>query len=925
MRCKMKKLALPITVAVAFFLVACGDTVENVYQTGLEVFASEDDLPECTDENEGEQAFVKGESAVRICIDGDWVPMKGSVDTVFVNTDKLDCKTVELKDKSGLKIVCNGDSIGVVLNGSDGKDAVLPQDTLEADSERVAISLDSLVGVTQKGPFLKGSTVYLYELSDGRTLKQTNGNFTSNITSDDGRYKFTARDLVSQYAMVVVDGYYRNEVTGKTSDAPIRLKAITDMRKRSSVNVNILTQLEFDRVYSLVTRGGKDGKKLTVKQAKRQAQKEILRQFHIELDDNADAEDMDVFGNTDADAALLAVSVLLQGDSNETALAVLLSGISNAIEQNGEWNDSAMKARLADWALKADADNRLALFRKNVAGWHLSDTVPEFEKFVRNYVGMVSGLGVCGSDTVAVNTAVNITKPHSSYYAETFAGGNSGDSKVRFICKTDGGARWRIATDLEKDTLGWTHDTLDGAVRNGQINTNQTYVFDYAEKAWRHGTSLDSIIGLPCIRDRFNTMIKTSDNVWYRCVDSTMRLEEYEWNGAWRRATTLEIDTLGWTQNAVEGTFRNGQINSNFTYVFEKGAWRHGTSLDSILGLSCIQSRKDTLLRASAVEYYKCVGDTAVSFEESNWTSVWRKALDEELDMDYWQKNRNENGLLLKSPYTGKTMVWDAGVLREPILVEQEWNKACVSYMYRSTDTLSNGLAYTCSDTGWSRIGTFRDNRDGKIYKGVKIGTQTWMAQNLNFEYTMWDPQQEKEVVYGNFCYDNDPANCDRYGRFYQWGAAMDSAGDNMNPGWIYARRASLCGYDVACTPTPPVLGVCPDGWHLPTKAEFMTLFSTVGGESSADYVLKSQTGWDNDRNGNNGNGIDAYGFSVLPGGWRRNDGRNFLMGSQSNFWTSTEFDAKDAYSVSIESRHKSLLMESMWKYYGFFVRCVKD
>ena len=101
-------------------------------------------------------------------------------------------------------------------------------DTAEADSERVPISLDSIVGLTQKGPFLKGSTVYLYELSDGRTLKQTNGNFTSKITSDDGRYKFSARDLVSQYAMVVVDGYYRNEVTGGTSDAPIRLTALTD-------------------------------------------------------------------------------------------------------------------------------------------------------------------------------------------------------------------------------------------------------------------------------------------------------------------------------------------------------------------------------------------------------------------------------------------------------------------------------------------------------------------------------------------------------------------------------------------------------------------------------------------------------------------------------------------------------------------------
>ena len=153
----MKKLALPITIAAAL-LAACGDTVENVYQTGLEVVASEDDLPECSDENEGELAFVKGEAAVRVCVDGEWEATSQSVkDTVYMESD-VSCKTEELKDKSGLKIVCNGDSIGVVLNGADGKagkdgkdgeDAVLPNDTLEADSERVPISLDSLVGYTQ--------------------------------------------------------------------------------------------------------------------------------------------------------------------------------------------------------------------------------------------------------------------------------------------------------------------------------------------------------------------------------------------------------------------------------------------------------------------------------------------------------------------------------------------------------------------------------------------------------------------------------------------------------------------------------------------------------------------------------------------------------------------------------------------------------
>ena len=414
-----KKIALiPIALVSAAFLAACGDTVENnINQMGMEVVESVKDLPKCSKENEGEQAVVRGETAVRVCLDGDWVSMgSGEAGSAL----DVSCKTEELEDKSGLKIVCDGDSVGVVLNGVDGKDGedgkdaeIVKSDTSFVDSEKVAISLDSLAGYTQKGPFLKGSTVYLYELSDGRTLKQTNGNFTSKITRDDGRYKFTARDLVSQYAMLVVDGFYRNEVTGQKSDASLRLTALTDMRKRSSANVNLLTHLEFDRVYQLVTRGDKDGKKLTVKQAKRQAQKEILKQFYIELDENTDAEDMDVFGSSDADAALLAVSILLQGDSGTTDLSVLLTEISNDIAEYGEWRDSAKKAKIADWAMVADIDGRLAIFDTNVVNWGLSTTVPDFAKYVHNYWKEEKGIEDC---TSAIDGKVIATKDGKNRY-----------------------------------------------------------------------------------------------------------------------------------------------------------------------------------------------------------------------------------------------------------------------------------------------------------------------------------------------------------------------------------------------------------------------------------------------------------------------------------------------------------------------------
>ena len=813
--------------------VACGDDIENttINQTGVELFDSSEDLPECTDKNESDLVFVRGETSARICVDGEWIALSSDGSDV-----DFSCKTVELKDKSGLKIVCNGDSVGVVLNGSDGKDGkdaeVAKPDTTVNDSEKVAVSLDSLVGVTQKGPFLKGSTVYLYELSDGRTLKQTNGNFTSNITSDDGRYKFTARDLVSQYAMVVVDGYYRNEVTGGTSDAPIRLKAITDMRKRSSVNVNILTQLEFDRVYSLVTRGDKDGKKLTVKQAKRQAQKEILKLFDIELDDDTDAEDMDVFGKTDADAALLAISVLLQGDAGAIDLSVILTEISNALAETGEWNDSVAKARFADWALKADTENRLAQFRKNVADWHLGDNVPDFEKFVRKYVGIESGIGVCGSDKAPVGTFVHVPNKKSGYYAQAYDSIDaSKNSLARLICDGEGGNHWRIATALERDTKGWSRDTADGVVRKGQIDTS-------------------------------------------------------------------------------------------LTYVLENGMWRHGTDLDSVVGFGCSQemAAKDSVFKASDEIWYKCA-DTSISVEGINVTSAWHVMSDFEKDLIYWNSNKNTAaGTLLKGEITGKTMVWDADTLREASDNEILLKKACVTSMYGKRDSLSNTLTYTCDKTGWSKTGTFADKRvwPYPTYKGVQIGDQVWMAENLNYAYTGIPYKYSiGDNVYTSdstsWCYDDNPANCDKYGRLYLWSAAMDSVAQ-------FSDKAKGCGRIATCSPTYPVRGVCPENWHLPTKEEFETLLEAVGGIDAAARFLKSQTGW-----GGNGDGLDAFGFAALPAGPRSPDGAFYNGDGLSYFWSSTGINTGDAYFMYLLFDNERAFLSNNNKDNAFSVRCVHD
>ena len=829
-----KQLAFPFVITAAILLAACGDEVTQINQTGLDVVASEDDLPKCTGDNEGEQVLVKEDGTVRICFEEEWKSL--SLD----GTDSdFSCKTEELKDKSGLKIVCNGDSIGVVLNGedgkngkdgSDGKDGVdAKPDTAVLDSERMPVSLDSIAGFTQKGPFLKGASVYLYELSDGNTLKQTNGNFASKITSDDGHYKFTARDLVSPYAMLVVDGYYRNEVTGNVSDAPIRLTALTDMREHSvgSVNVNLLTHLEFDRVYNLVTHKDSTKKKMNVRQAKRLAQKEILEQFHIELDSTKDAESMDVFGSSDADAALLAVSVLLQGDGSSSDLSVLLTEISNDIAEHGEWWDAETKMRLAEWALRMDDGSRrffdnalmssdapngkFPAIREHVRDWHLSNTVPDFEKYIRNFYSTEMGLGACGSASVPEGTVKQTSQyAKSSYFARNYT--DTTKSKERFICADAKTGRWRFAKDIEKDTATWGQKANDGDLSKGRI-TGTTYVYESSKKAWRRATITEATIGLcrPEIEDSIGyaysevtqTNSITGDTVYmtnpggpsYKICKS----------GKWEPATRLQVDTYR-------------QVCSEYGQIV------HG--------------------RVDAENRYLCYGNE------------WRQFFG------------NEN------------------------------------------------MTYA----------TFKDERDGQYYRTVQIGGKTVMAENLNFDYKITDPTGA-EVSYGNRCKavsENSSSTnlmtsyetCG-YGRFYSWAAAMDSAA-------VFTDSSAGCGKGITCEVKLPARGVCPEGWHIPTKAEWNEWISVI---ESVPYSLQAM-------------GLDSFpqatdvtGFSAVPAGYYSYSSLipSSFVDSTATFWTVSESDmnyitdtpATNAYYLSIGKDDASL--KTMQKNNLVPIRCFKD
>ena len=213
---------------------------------------------------------------------------------------------------------------------------------------------------------------------------------------------------------------------------------------------------------------------------------------------------------------------------------------------------------------------------------------------------------------------------------------------------------------------------------------------------------------------------------------------------------------------------------------------------------------------------------------------------------------------------------------------------------------------------------TLTDLRDGQVYRTTTIDissesySEVWMAENLNYRY----PGRTTRLDSSSFCYDDDPAYCDTYGRLYLWSAAMDSAGI------IKGNTANGCGHYSECMHSGTVRGVCPKGWHIPSYDEWDELITAVGGSSVAGKMLKSETGWQSFSVIEN---ADAFGFSALPGGYRYYNGDYYYEGNFANFWSSTEATSSYARRMNLYYFDDNAGLDDNSTDDAFSVRCLKD
>lgn len=360
----------------------------------------------------------------------------------------------------------------------------------------------------------------------------------------------------------------------------------------------------------------------------------------------------------------------------------------------------------------------------------------------------------------------------------------------------------------------------------------------------------------------------------------------------------------GWVMNvkpdyedweaAEDGSIRWSETGDCYKYDESLEQWVLATPREQTLGLGgCTENRNGLVLKSYMdYSYYRC-SDIG-----------WERASQQDYDTyghECASDNEGEVALLGDEGYTTyyicKSDGWD-----EALEIEYDtYGLDCASENVGDVKygTVTGNVRYYCTANGWVnfdewnwnvptetrlrpdiKYGTLVDSRDGQEYRTIVVGSQEWMAENLNYKTSS-----------GSLCYGDTSEYCGVAGRLYTWNTAYYSA--------------------------------CPTGWHLPKQSEFTTLMNALGGYLVAGRKMKATSGW-----GQEGNGTDDVGFTALPAGHRYGNyyGVTYFAYASYDamFWTADTYNKDASFVLQVSTKDEARFEYENSTYAAEYVRCVR-
>jgi len=271
----------------------------------------------------------------------------------------------------------------------------------EPEGPTYVIDLVALQGQAQKGPFNNGTAINIAELTNA--LSPTGRNFSSAITDNTGRFSVANVQLQSPYVELRATGFYYNEVSGNASDAQLTLFALSDLTNKSSVNVNIISHLEKNRITNLMSGANAQ----TFVQAKVQALTEVLTIFDFDASGVSSSELLDITQAGDGNAKLLAISAILQGNQSVAEMSELIANIGTDIASDGTLDSDGLKQQLKDNSSNLNVSQIRQNLEARLTELGINGTIPDFESQVEHFLKRPT------ADDISTNTdqnqAVDIT------------------------------------------------------------------------------------------------------------------------------------------------------------------------------------------------------------------------------------------------------------------------------------------------------------------------------------------------------------------------------------------------------------------------------------------------------------------------------------------------------------------------------------